>query len=58
MYIARCGSFYEDAVLHWGPKKGPEFRELPIHRTPVRFQNKEGFLHSVLCLGLGFRRVA
>ena len=25
------GSFYyKGAVLYWGPKRGPEFRELPV----------------------------
>ena len=27
------GLFYKGAVLYWGPKKGPEFRELPIYIT-------------------------
>ena len=24
------GPFYKDAVLYWGPKKGPDFGELPF----------------------------
>ena len=24
------GPYYKGAVLYWGPKRGPEFRELPI----------------------------
>ena len=30
------GSFYKGAVLYWGPKQGPEFRELPLDRWSFR----------------------
>ena len=29
------GPFYKDAVLHWGPTKGPYFRALPVLRAYV-----------------------